>query len=244
MFQTNLNGIDLHYQVRGEGTPLFLLHGFTGSSADWAHVFPADPPGRLIIPDLRGHGRTGNQRWPLTHRQCADDLLALADHLGVQRFRAVGVSLGANVLLHAATRQPERIEAMVLVAATPYLPAPARAIQRAFAADDQPAAAWAEMRARHHLGDEQIRALWRQINAFADSHDDLAFTPPLLATIRARTLIVNGDRDPLYPIRLSLEMYEAIPGASLWVIPGGGHAPIYAEWREAFARTALAFLGA
>jgi pimeloyl-ACP methyl ester carboxylesterase len=240
--QTRLNGIDLHYEVRGQGAPLFLLHGFTGAGINWRHVFPVDPPYQLIIPDLRGHGGTGNDLWPLTHRRCAEDVLALADHLGVGRFRAIGASLGGGTMLHVATRQPERVEAMVLVSATPYFPEQARAIQRAFPAADQPPEAWEQMRAWHVLGDEQVRALWRQTNAFADSHDDLAFTPPLLATIRARTLIVNGDHDPLYPARLSLEMFEAIPGASLWLIPGGGHAPIYAEWREPFARTALAFL--
>jgi pimeloyl-ACP methyl ester carboxylesterase len=238
----NINGIDMHCEVRGEGPPLFLLHGFTGVGADWRHVFAEDPPYRLIIPDLRGHGRTGNDVWPMTIRRCADDVLALADHLGIGRFKAVGASLGAKTMLHVATRQPERVEAMVLAAATPYFPAQCRHIQAAFRVEDQSPEAWQEMRARHVRGDDQIRGLWRQINAFAEGHHDMDFTPPLLATIKARTLIVNGDRDPLYPARLSLELCEAIPGAHLWIVPRGGHAPIYGEWREAFVREALATL--
>ena len=74
------------------------------------------------------------------------------------------------------------------------------------------------------------------------------FTPPYLATIVARTLIVHGDRDPLYPVNLALEMYEAIPRSYLWVVPNGGHGPIFGEHTGSgettsrFAETALAFL--
>ena len=58
--------------------------------------------------------------------------------------------------------------------------------------------------------------------------DDQAFTPPQLAAIRARTLIVTGDRDPLYPLELFVEQYRAIPDAALCVIPHGGHDAISA----------------
>ena len=71
----------------------------------------------------------------------------------------------------------------------------------------------------------------------------MSFTPPHLATIAARTLIVYGDRDMLYPVEMGVEMYRAIPGASLWVVPGGEHGPIFApHQRETFARAALEFL--
>ena len=59
---------------------------------------------------------------------------------------------------------------------------------------------WETMRRRHPGGDSQIQALLASVRAFADSYDDLNFTPPYLSTIQARTLIVQGDRDPLYPV--------------------------------------------
>ena len=74
-------------------------------------------------------------------------------------------------------------------------------------------------------GDDQIRALWATGHGFKDSYDDMNFTPPLLSTITARTLIVHGDRDPLYPVPLALEIYSAIPhslsvgGAERWTRP-------------------------
>lgn len=70
----------------------------------------------------------------------------------------------------------------------------------------------------------------------------MSFTPPKLATIEARTLIVHGDRDPLYPVELAVGMYRAIPRSRLWVVPGGGHGPIFGPARTRFVETALAFL--
>jgi pimeloyl-ACP methyl ester carboxylesterase len=80
------------------------------------------------------------------------------------------------------------------------------------------------------------------MNALKDSYDDMNFTPPYLSTITARTLIVHGDRDPLYPVNLAMEMYEAIPRSYLWIVPNGGHSPIFGEMAERFAETALSFL--
>jgi len=239
-----LNGAELYHEAHGQGEPLLLLHGFTGCAGDWVHAGRDELAReyRLIAPDARGHGRSTNPERSITHRQCALDALALLDHLGVARCKAIGMSMGGNTLLHMATMQPERVEAMVVVSATMYFPAQARALMAASPVEDQPPEAWEAMRARHRLGDEQIRALWAQQRAFKDSYDDMSFTPPSLSRITARTLIVYGDRDPLYPVEMGVEMYRAIPRAALWVVPEGGHGPIFAEAAGLFARTALDFL--
>ena len=72
------------------------------------------------------------------------------------------------------------------------------------------------MRKRHKLGDEQIVALWEWQRGMKDSYDDMNFRPPSLATIKASTLIVYGDRDFLYPGEMAVEMYRAIPRSALW----------------------------
>ena len=244
-----LRDAELYVETSGTGEPLVLLHGFTGCGADWKHVFDLDALARryrLIVPDARGHGRSTNPGGTFTHRACAEDLIALCDALELPRVRAIGMSLGGNTLLHVATtaRERERIEAMVLVSSTMYYPAQARAIMRHAGPENQPPAEWAAMRARHAYGDDQIRALWRHAAGFADSYDDMNLTPPHLATITARTMIVYGDRDPLYPIEMAIEMYRAIPHAALRVVPGGGHGPIFGEReRSELGSTALPFLG-
>jgi pimeloyl-ACP methyl ester carboxylesterase len=63
-----------------------------------------------------------------------------------------------------------------------------------------------------------------------------------LSAIRARTLIVFGDRDPLYPVKIAMD--RAIPDARLWVVPDGGHGPVFGDQAPEFVKTAIAFLNA
>jgi pimeloyl-ACP methyl ester carboxylesterase len=238
----DVHGFQLFFETRGDGAPLLLLHGGSGIGADWSLVFGGDPAGfRVIVPDMRGHGRSTNPG-AFTIRDAAADILALLDHLGLGRVTAIGMSLGAKTLLHMATQQPDRIEAMVLVSATPYFPAQARAAMAQLSTDAFSEADWTLQRRRHVHGDDQIRMLFDQLRSLKDHHDDMAFTPPLLATITARTLIVHGDRDPLYPVELALEMYRSIPASALWVVPNGGHGPIFGPLAAPFVETALAHL--
>lgn len=243
-----LRDFEMFFESRGEGDPLLLLHGGMGLGADWRHVFPSDPDGfRVVVPDLRGHGRSTNPAGAFTFRQCGDDVLALLDHLSLPSVHAIGLSMGAKTLLHVATKQPDRVKAMVLVSATPRFPPSARAAMAQYtpeAFDALPAEALATLRSRHVQGGAQLRQLYAMIASFATRDDDMAFTSSLLGTIRARTLIVHGDRDPLYPIESALELYRGIPGSHLWVVPGGGHGPIFGELAAPFVAQAITFLRA
>jgi pimeloyl-ACP methyl ester carboxylesterase len=240
---TTVNGFQMYYEVYGEGPPLVLLHGFTGSSLDWQPYIDAFAEQyRLIIPDLRWHGRSTNPTNQFTHRQSALDIFALLDHLEIEQFKAMGVSSGGMTLLHMATQQPKRVESMVLIAATIYFPEEARAIQRGATVEGWTTEDWEKHRQRHQHGDEQIRALINQFRDFADSYDDMNFTAPYLTTIKARTLIVHGDRDDFFPVTIPVEMYTSIPNAYLWIVPNGGHIPILEERARPFIQTALEFL--
>jgi pimeloyl-ACP methyl ester carboxylesterase len=242
-----LGDLEMYYERDGRGEPLLLLHGGTGCHEDWIYA------GRdefvreysVIAPDARGHGASSNPQTTITHRQCAVDTLALLDRLGIQKCRAIGVSMGGNILLHMATMQPDRIEAMVLVSATMYFPVQARDIMRQVALPrDQPSPEWERMRKSHKQGDQQIAELWSWARSLQDSYEDMNFTPPSLSRVRAPSLIVYGDRDPLYPVEIAVEMYRAIPRSSLWVVPNGGHGPIFGQAAPQFAQTALNFFRA
>lgn len=238
-----VNEMEMYFEVRGEGEPLVLLHGGGGCGSNWNLVFTERPVGfRLIVPDLRGHGSSVNPSPGLTIRQVAQDVFALMDRLGIERFKAIGLSLGAKALLHLSTMQPQRVAAQVLVSAAPYFPAQARSLMDQLTPESRSEAEWDQMRQWHKHGDDQIRKLWNNLRALKDSYDDVNFTPPYLSTITARTLIVHGDRDPLYPVGLAVEMYNAIPNAFLWVLPNAGHGPIFGDATSAFVETALSFL--
>jgi pimeloyl-ACP methyl ester carboxylesterase len=131
---------------------------------------------------------------------------------------------------------------MVLVSAAPYFPEATRDLMRAAAAHAHTEDDWALMRQWHSRGDEQIRALWTMVSQFAADYEDMSFTPARLGQIQARTLIVHGDADPLYPVTLATEMHAAIPGAQLWIVPKGGHGPIFGEMAPPFVDRALGFL--
>ena len=239
-----VNGIEIYYETEGAGEPLLLLHGGTGCQENWAHAgrdqFASEYT--LILPDARGHGRTTNPQKTITHRQCALDTLSLLDHLGIHKCRAIGVSMGGNILLHMATHQPQRIEAMVLVSATMYFPDQARTVMRQIPATvDQPPQEGEIMRKRHKHGDAQIAALWDWTRGMSDSYDDMNFTPTSLVKITASTLIVYGDRDFLYPVEMAVDMYRAIPRSALSIVPNGGHGPVFFDAAPQFAQTALAF---
>ena len=239
----SVNGMEMFFQMQGAGEPLLLLHGFSGCGDDWQYIFKTPLEGyRVITPDLRGHGRSTNPSRQFTFRQAARDLFALLDTLKIYRVKAIGLSGGAKTLLHMATQRPSRIDAMVLVSATPYFPEQARAAMQQMTPDKQSDAEWARMRQSHKYGEEQILDLWKQAHDFKDSYDDMNFTPPLLSTISARTLLVHGDRDPLYSVSLAVEMYNAIPHSYLWVIPNGGHGCIFGDMAEGFVKTVTAFL--
>ena len=243
----SVNGIEMHYETHGNGEPLVLLHGFLGSGGTWATILgDLDRLGRdyrLIIPDMRGHGGSTNPAGEFTMQQSAQDVFALRDHLGIERFKAIGMSGGGMTLLHMATQQPDRAERLVLISATTHFPAQARAIMSGMTEETRPEDEWAMMRRLHTRGDDQNRALWRRGRALADSDDDMRFNAPSLARISTPTLIVHGDRDPLFPVQIAMEMYQAIPNAWLWVVPNGGHLSIVAEnLTDAFVETASAFL--
>lgn len=238
-----VNGIELHWNEIGEGEPLLWLHGGMGSGADWQYIFKDPPAGyRLIAPDLRGHGASTNPSAAFTFRQCAQDVHALLHHLKLPRVKAIGLSGGGIVLLHMATSEPASIESMVVVSAPPYFPEQTRLAQRQFSEATLGAAEMERMRARHKHGEPQIQQLFAMVHEMADTYDDVNFTPPLLATITANTLIVFGDRDPLYPVSLAFDLHQTIPRSYLWIVPNGGHGPVFGDRAPLFASTALPFL--
>lgn len=238
------NGVELEYQVSGSGEPLLLLHGF-GSCIDdsWGALIPELAKShRVIAVNMRGHGRSTPLTSRFTHGQSAEDIKGLLDALGVQKVRAIGYSSGGMTLLHLATRYPDRLEKMVIVGATSHFGEQARTIMRAVADRGLPPFVQDQFERCSPQGTEQAKELARQFGAFKDSHDDMAFTPADLATIKADTMIVHGDRDDFFPVDIPAAMYKAIPKARLWIVPDGGHEPTGGASNEHFLQTVELFL--
>lgn len=223
-----VDDIEVYWEEHGasDDPPLLLLHGFGESMAVWSpYVDALSKDRRIVLVDLRGHGRSTNPHEVFTFSRAADDIMAVMDHLRHERFDAVGVSGGGMTLLHVATRSPERLQRLVLVGTTAYLPPQARERILAITADEPGTLAYLNQFATR--GEEQSRMLMRQFRGLATVVDDPSFTPPELGTITAPTLIVHGDRDEFFPVEGALELYRAIPRSYLLVYPNGDHEPIY-----------------
>ena len=239
-----VNGIEMYYQIMGEGEPLILLHGWSQSGDTWGGV--ADDFAKhfqVIIPDLRGHGATDNPSGEyFTTKQLALDVYELLDHLKVDSFRAMGISMGGVTLLRMATQQPDRIDSMVLIGAASYISSDQREIAHSTDPYAIPDDQMRRLREIHKHGDEQIIAMLEWPKTSADDYQDINFTPPYLSTIKANTLIVHGERDRRVPVSIALEMYQAIPDSLLWIVPNGGHVPIRDSYEENFIEVTEAFL--
>ena len=242
----HVNGIDLHYVDRGKGEPLLLVHGFGGCSGggQWGSIADALAQDyRLIIPDLRGHGWSTGAASSFTTLNASEDIAALLNSLGLRRVRAIGLSAGGMVLLHLATREPDRISSMVLVSTAQRIPSQTRAFARGMTMGTLTGRArelWQSCAVR---GENQMRGLVDRFRSlFGNNTDDVNFSVARLSTIRARTLIVHGDRDKLFPVEIPFEMYRGIPNSELWIVPGGGHIPIRGDKEPEFLRLTREFL--
>lgn len=137
MFVELRDGARLHVSCRGEGPPLLLLHGFTGSGAAWGDrvLGRLAARRRVVAVDLPGHGRTRVP--PRAGRYALDEVLTdlreVLDALGIRAPAWVGYSMGGRVALAAAARHPDLVDRLVLESASPGLrdPAARRARRRA-----------------------------------------------------------------------------------------------------------------
>ncbi|MEO0422461.1 MAG: alpha/beta hydrolase [Pseudomonadota bacterium] len=116
-----VNGIRLHYRYLGQdrhpdAQPVLMLHGLGCSSEDWDLQVPAFSPHHpLIMPCLRGFGRSDKPTGCYTVPAFAQDILGLLDEMGVRRAHVLGYSMGGAVALQLAVARPERVASVTLV---------------------------------------------------------------------------------------------------------------------------------
>ena len=110
--------IELAHTIYGEGFPLLLVHGFTGSSLDWIDVVEPLTRGRSVITlDHRGHGESLNTGDAATYSfdQLVADMSGLVDRLELDQFDLLGHSMGGIVAMRYTLLHPERVRSLVLM---------------------------------------------------------------------------------------------------------------------------------
>jgi pimeloyl-ACP methyl ester carboxylesterase len=233
--RVEVKGAAIHYEERGEGGPLILIHGGLGSSSQWQPLLPElAETFRVITPDSRGHGRSTNAAGELSYALIADDIAGLIGALGLRRPVVGGWSDGGQVTLELGARHPGVAAALVVGAAYPDFDAGGlrEAHRKLLGADergvpdegrmDAELGEFAEqIKAQHPGGPEQWRALVRQTAPMWLGYRGLG--PDELQAIETPVLVVAGDRDELIPIELAVSLYRALPEAELAVCPRLSH---------------------
>jgi naphthoate synthase len=262
-----MTGAPLNAAAAGSGTPLLLLHGFTGSSADWAPFLPAlGQSFRTIAADLPGHGSSPAPLDPAAYGMaaCLRDLTAVLDRFDVERSTVLGYSMGGRIALALALAHPERVDALVLESASPGIAGAEERVTRA-AADEALARRieqegveaftdfWMSQplfASQARLGPEALAAahearLRNSVSGLAGSLRGLGTgaQEPLwhrLGELRVPTLLIAGADDEKFRA-IARRMATLIPDAEIAVIPEAGH-NTHLENPVAFWDAVVAFL--
>lgn len=118
-----LNGVNYHVETWGQGTPLLMLHGFTGRGRNWQSIAKRLTGFQVIGPDLIGHGDTDAPADPARYsiERAAADLNALCDALQLDSVHLCGYSMGGRLALYTALTYPQRFTSLTLESASPGL---------------------------------------------------------------------------------------------------------------------------
>jgi len=233
-----IHGAKLWYEVRGEGEPLLLHHGYTASRVNWLSVAERlQDRYRVILMECRGTGESEHTRAGYTLEQYAADVVGLADHLEIDRLTFAGHSMGGGIGYRLALDHAARLERLILMAAIPARgtgsgdPAAAEARNRIRKAGDRATLiagyqatrfrpdvetdAWFESRVDHVLGVSD-----GHYEAGGSAMRDLA-VEERLGEIEIPTLVIAGGADGL--LRANLRDYMKLPNAVLQVFARAGH---------------------
>lgn len=119
-----INNAQYHAEIKGTGTPILLLHGFTGAAVNWTSIStPLQNHAQLIAVDLLGHGQTDaperSSRYQMAN--AAADLMTLITMLGLESTHLLGYSMGARLALYIACHYPDRVRSLTLESGSPGL---------------------------------------------------------------------------------------------------------------------------
>ncbi|MGW9212881.1 alpha/beta fold hydrolase [Embleya sp. NPDC055664] len=243
-FHHSRAGCRLHgFDWGGAGTPVVLLHGGGLTARTWDFVcLGLRGAVRPITPDLRGHGDSG---WSDDYRidTMAADVVATADHLGLDRFALVGMSLGGVVAAHVADARPDRVERLALVDVAPGVNFESTRRIRSFVAGLGPvpdldtvveAAMRVNPRADRPSVAYRMNTLFRRApdGSWVPKGDPRPPDFPAILAAMDRmvfrltgvpVLLVRGGRSRVLPQSTAEHLVERIPDGRLTVVPNAGH---------------------
>jgi 3-oxoadipate enol-lactonase len=256
---TDNHGARLHWEERGEGTPVLLIMGHRYSSAMWYPILSAlTAEHRVVWFDNRGTGESATTP-KVTVRELAADALAVLDAAGVERAHVFGVSMGGVIAIEAALQQPHRVTSLivgcsgVLSTDKPHAPAflrllyylppwalrlltPNRTGDQGYGSAASPDRIVADqaMLAKDKSSARGVAAQFVAMGGYSTSTQ-------AVSTLTMPALVLHGDEDALVPYQWGVELAETLPDSRLVTLRGSGHNFLVAAG-ERSSKAALDFI--
>lgn len=263
------NGLPYHLTIQGSGPPLVLLHGFTGSSENWAaHQAHLAGDYRTIAIDILGHGRSAAPADPARYQMahCAADIAAVMEQLAAEPVHLLGYSMGGRLALYLALNRPDLVRTLLLESASPGLETEderrervqrdtaladvieAEGIERfierweripLFASQARLPAAVRQNLRRQRL-QNRAHGLANSLRGMGTGAQPSLW--PALPKLEIPLLLMAGELDAKFTA-LAQRMAAATPRATLAIVPEAGHT-IHLEQAAVFQAELLSFLAA
>jgi pimeloyl-ACP methyl ester carboxylesterase len=243
------DGVNIYYEVHGEGPPMLLTHGYSSTSAMWQGQIEAlSQHHKLVLWDMRGHGRSDYPQDPKGYSEAltVGDMAALLDRIGARRAVIGGLSLGGYMSLAFYRAHPERVSALLIIDTGPgFKKDDAREAWNRRAHDTAErlereglAVLKAASRERSTVTHRDAAGLALAARGMLTQRD--ARVIELLPEIKVPSLVVVGADDTPF-LAASDYMAAKIPGARKVVIPHAGHA-VNLDQPQAFIDAVLPFV--
>lgn len=247
-------GHRIHYMTVGEGPPLVLVHGVAMRGADWTTLLrPLAKRHRLYVIDLLGYGQSDKPRdGDYSIATQAEILRGFLDALALRKPDIAGVSMGGWIALTLASREPERVNRLVLISSA-GLPFPHQLTETTFSAttvEEQRRSFALQSEIVSRLPDFILRDFirhsrkkaWvvrRSMRSMLERHDLLLHGR--LERVRMPVLIVAGTADRIVPFDVALRLQQEMPQARIVALEGCGHLAAF-ECRKETLQAMEAFL--
>jgi pimeloyl-ACP methyl ester carboxylesterase len=229
----NANGINMYHESFGSGKSVIFLHGSMGTGRVWKpYISILSNDFNIILPDVRGHGKTENPDKAIDLHSIADGIVALIEALKLEKPILCGWSMGGNVSLDVAIRYPDCVSGLIVGGVTHRLSESYFASLKAMGLEGPGKVNFEQT----EQNIPQLINLWKTEHVQSPLHwkelvtqlSFMMFNSRLpaednLKQIKLPTLIVWGDRDQFYPIEDAVELYRLIPNGQLAVIPNANH---------------------
>lgn len=251
--------MQLNYSKSGQGSPLFILHGLFGTWENFGScIKELTNRCEVIAVDLRNHGRSPHSD-QISYPLMADDVIELANTLGIEQFALLGHSMGGKVAMQLALNHPDRVTRLIVVDIAPvqypHHHQQTLAGLNAVPLDQIKSRTEADQYLARHISEPNVRAFllknlyrteqqafaWRMnLAALEDQYDQIA-APPCEGRFDKPVLFIKGSESDYLRAEYQDAILTRFPNTQLRIIDGAGHWP-HAEKPALFLKLVTRFL--